>query len=55
MHREHRTGHAVYLLHYNFVGGDMTMAELQSSAFNVWQDGRQQGIGGPGLVAGPAP
>jgi hypothetical protein len=30
-----------YFLHYNFNGGDMTMAELQSSAFNVWQDGQQ--------------
>lgn len=43
-----------YLLHYNFDGGDMTMAELESSAFNVWQDGRQQGIGGPPR-GGPAP
>jgi hypothetical protein len=30
-----------YFLHYNFNGGDMTMSELQSSQFNVWQDGMQ--------------
>ena len=30
-----------YFLHWNHNGGDMTMSELQSTKFSVWQDGTQ--------------